>query len=140
MDVSIQLILKNKSQVMDCMKVLKSINNLHEIVTLAFHFIFIETVPCSILHGIAPDEYKWEKLFPFFYENGSTVFILVNFDDGNCVKPLFLFTYYYLRTIFIPGLLTTIYLSPFGTVFGFITGFCIWIFKRIYILNYIKLW
>jgi hypothetical protein len=53
---------------MDCTIILNfiKINILHEIVTLAFHFIFIDAVPCSILQGIAPDEYKCEKLFPFF--------------------------------------------------------------------------
>ena len=54
-----------------------------DIYTSEFHFNFIETLPCSILQGIAPEEYKCAKELPFFSEKGSAVLILVNFDDGN---------------------------------------------------------
>jgi hypothetical protein len=51
------------------------------------------------LHGIAPEEYKCAKEFPFFYANGSAVLILVNFADGNSVNPVFGFIYYFLITV-----------------------------------------
>ena len=115
MDVFLQSIPQNKSLIMDCMVILcLLIKILQEIVTLEFHLIFILDVPCQILHGIAPDEYKCEKLLPFFYANGSTVFILVSFADGNSVKPVFFSgKYYYLCTIFTPGL---------GIDIGFVYG------------------
>lgn len=51
--------------------------------TLAFHFNFICKVPWSILQGMAPEEYKCANELPFFYENGSTVLMLVNLAVGN---------------------------------------------------------
>ena len=84
------------------------------------------TVPCYILQGMAPDEYKWEKLFPFFSAKGSTVLILVSLDEGNCVNPVFLFKSSYKWTILIPGLLIILTVfSGLGPVFGFNVGFCI---------------
>lgn len=61
----------------------KLLKRLLLMLTSEFHLIFIFTLPCYILHGIAPEEYKWEKLLPFFYANGSTVLMLVSFADGN---------------------------------------------------------
>lgn len=100
---------------MDCMAILFLLTKiLHEIVTLEFHFIFIIDVPCSILHGMAPDEYKCEKLLPFFSAKGSTVFIFVSLAEGNSVNPVFFSgKYYYLCTIFTPGL---------GIDIGFVNG------------------
>ena len=58
-----------------------------EMTTFAFHFSFICRVPCQILQGMAPDEQRCAKGFPFFSEKGSTVFMLVNLAVGNYVKP-----------------------------------------------------
>lgn len=58
-------------------------------VTLLFHLIFMDAVPCQILHGMAPDEQRCEKEFPFFYAKGSTVLMLANFTEGNYVNPVF---------------------------------------------------
>lgn len=67
--------------------------------------------------------------YTFFYANGSTVLIFVNFDDGNWVNPVFLFTYYYLWTIFIPGLFinTACLVYGLGTVLGLMLVFCIYL-------------
>lgn len=88
-------------------------------------------VPCSILQGMAPDEYRCEKLLPFFYANGSTVLMLANLADGNSVNPVFLAGISYLLMILTPG---------FGIDIGFTVlvwvraglrlGFCI--YKRTY--------
>lgn len=48
-----------------------------------FHFNFILTLPCYILQGIAPEEYKWAKELPFFSANGSAVLMFVSLADGN---------------------------------------------------------
>ena len=80
---------------------------------LAFHFIFILAVPCSILHGIAPEEYKCEKLLPFFYANGSTVLILASLAEGNSVKPVFFAGISYLWRILTPDFGIDIGLTTF---------------------------
>lgn len=64
-----------------------------------FHLSFMDTLPCSILHGIAPDEYKWANEFPFFSENGSAVLMFMSFAEGNSVKPVFGLSYSFLTTV-----------------------------------------
>jgi hypothetical protein len=59
-----------------------------EIVTLLFHFRRMCTLPCSILQGMAPEEYRCAKELPFFSEKGSTVLMLVSLAVGNSVKPV----------------------------------------------------
>ena len=86
--------------------------------------IFMLAVPCSILQGMAPDEYKWEKLLPFFYAKGSTVLILANLAEGNSVNPVFLAGIYYLLMILTPGLgmdmsLTVLVCVRVGLILGF---------------------
>lgn len=83
---------------------------------------------------MAPDEYKWEKLFPFFYAKGSTVFILVSLVDGNYVKPVFFAGIYSsLWTILIPGFGMDIGLTVglFVSVVGLGTFFCMNVTSRI---------
>lgn len=85
------------------------------------------------MHGIAPEEYKCEKLFPFFYAKGSTVLMLVSFEDGNWVKPVFLITYSYFLITLIPGFGIDIGFTflETGTV-GFKLFFCILFYKELF--------
>jgi hypothetical protein len=83
---------------------------------------------------MAPEEYKWEKLFPFFYAKGSTVFILVSLVDGNYVKPVFLAGICSsLWTILIPGFGMDIGLTVglFASVVGLGMFFCMNVGSRI---------
>jgi hypothetical protein len=84
-------------------------------------------VPCSILQGMAPDEYRCEKLLPFFYAKGSTVLILANLAEGNSVNPVFLAGISYLLMILTPGLGMDMGLTVFVCVsVGLMLGFCMY--------------
>lgn len=62
-----------------------------------FHLSFKLTPEWSTLQGMAPEEYKWQKEFPLFCAKGSAVLMLVNFVDGNSVKPVFGFNSYFFK-------------------------------------------
>lgn len=91
-----------------------------EMTTSWFHFNRIWTLPCYILQGMAPDEYKCANELPFFYANGSAVFMLASLADGNSVKPTFGLISYFL----------TIVTPFFGTLYFFtkLVAVVFWVF------------
>lgn len=136
MDVSTRLNHQSKSLGGDCKVNLHMKMKILAISTSAFHLSFIETLPCQILQGIAPDEQRWAKELPFFSEKGSAVLILVNFEEGNSVKPVFGFIYSFIK-IFASFLEEFVF---FTTVDGFtiflLLGYMLIYKFKLYIYNH----